>query len=258
MDDTGRIQSVFERLKEVFPVICHHMAYVSADVTQDGRGFTDCVAGTYHMSHQIDRLLRLPEFPDLLLFWIGHNNLDWAAGVGTEAAKKLSSLPTMADAVVKIYRRQLGRVIERAAQQKHRIVLMIFALVSFEAFFKARQETEEIKTRQPERYPFLEPCYRYFVSMRPEYRAGMVELANAINLRLNAMTMDIRPTLPANVKIVFSNGLHDAPIGEAKMLSHVDAWHPSALGHQAMAASVYPVIHEQASNLRDSWQTTVS
>ena len=251
VDDSGEIDSVFERLSRKLPIIVHHYGYVSADVSLSSRRkFVDRLTGTIHMSDQVTRVLKLKKFPEIILLWIGHNELDWAKSEAGELTEE--RLGSLADGTVKVYAEQLQRVLQAAAEQRHAVTIMVFALVSFELFFQARAEAEATRAREPERFPYLEVDYRYFRSMRPEFRAGMIRLANAINTRLKSLVtqLGMRPKSYSNVSVVFSTALHDAEINRAEMLCAVDGWHPSALGHRTLAQSVFPVIFQQIAQQR--------
>lgn len=245
MDDSGAIHSLFERLIDKVPVLLHHFAYVSAHVrTTCRRNFQDWMQGTFHLSHQVDRVLKLKQFPEVVLLWIGHNNLDWAAAIGNREADA-SLLRMLADNVVSCYEVQLRRLLNAAAQQPHLVRVIVFALISFERFFCAREQAEAIKQREPSQYPYLEVDYRYFNSMRPEFRNGMIQLANNINSRLKDLVAKLQEQTARyqNVRLVFSTALHDVHIDKAEMLSDVDAWHPSVLGHRMLAESAYPTVY---------------
>ena len=246
MDDRGTIDSLFEQLTKKVPVILHHLAYVSADVRAPRRRSpADWIAGTFHMSHQVDRVLKLNQFPEILLLWIGHNNLDWASVFETSDAG-ISNLPMLADSITSCYAEQLKRLIRIAAQQSHSVRVIVFVLVNFEGFFRARGQAEAIKRREPSKYPYLEADYRYFKSMHPEFRDGMIRLADDINSRLSNLVAKLQEQVGQvqNVHVVFSTALHDARIDKAEMLSDVDAWHPSILGHRVLAEGAFPTVYQ--------------
>jgi hypothetical protein len=246
VDDRGTIGSLFEQLINKVPVILDHLAYVSADVRPPcRRSFRDWMQGTFHLSHQVDRVLKLKQFPEMVLLWIGHNNLDWAAATGNREADA-SVLRTLADNVVSCYELQLRRLLNAAAQQPHLVRVIVFALISFERFFCAREQAEAIKRREPSQYPYLEVDYRYFNSMRSEFRNGMIQLANNIDSRLKDLVAksEEQTARHQNVHVVFSTALHDVHIDKAEMLSDVDAWHPSLLGHRMLAQGAYPTVYK--------------
>ena len=243
MDDRGTINSLFEQLTKKVPVILHHLAYVSADVRPPcRRNAADWIASTFHMSHQIDRVLKLSQFPEILLLWIGHNNLDWVTLLGES---DISGLSILADRISACYETQLQRLLEAAAEQNHSVCVIVFALVNFESFFRAREQAERIKRAESSQYPYLEADYRYFRSMRPEFRGGMIGLAAGINSRLKDLVMKSQEQAAPhqNVRIVFSTALYDVQIDKAEMLNDIDAWHPSALGHRMLAAGAYPAVY---------------
>ena len=244
VDDSGQINSVFERLATKIPVELEYLAYVSAHVNSEcGRSLLDRVVGTMHMSDQVDRLLNLRRFPHVILIWMGHNNLDWVQSCSSGEIDP-SALQNLAEEAVRAYEAQLLRLWSVAANQSHKVTFVVFALVSFEFFFAAREAIEAIKIRDPSRYPFLENDYQYFQSMRKPYRSGMIQLANMINSRLQAMVHRTEGWKGSRgmVSARFSTALHDAPINRPEMLCEVDAWHPSRRGHQILAEHAFPVV----------------
>src|SRR5215472_1815884 len=57
VDDKGIIDSVFERLSKTMPIVLDHFACVSAGVRPSSRrSIADWVAGTFDMSHQVERI----------------------------------------------------------------------------------------------------------------------------------------------------------------------------------------------------------
>ena len=246
VDNTGKIYSVFERLLGTWPVELCHFAAVSAHVDAPRRrNVTDRLIRTLHMSHQVDQIISMTDFPELVVCWIGHNNLDFAAPSASRdnQTRRLSDL---ADETVAWYDRHIRRLLSAASERSSPVSVVIFGLIGFENFFMARQEAEEIKIRDPSQYPYLEANYRYFASLRSEHRHGMIDLANEINVRLERTARQLQKEHGSDgIRVVFSRSLHDAPINKAEMLSGVDAWHPSELGHRALAESAFPVLYRE-------------
>jgi lysophospholipase L1-like esterase len=80
----------------------------------------------------------------------------------------------------------------------------------------------------------------------------MIELANRIDSHLARLVARLHGEFAGkgDLHILFSTALHDAGINSAEMLSEVDAWHPSALGHRALAESAFPVVYQQIAQQR--------
>src|SRR5438105_1380655 len=77
------IYSVFERLQEITPLVATEYSGVGAlvDPGNAKASFVRQLVRTRNFSGQVDQLLKSRRYPDLILLWIGHNNLDWAAGI---------------------------------------------------------------------------------------------------------------------------------------------------------------------------------
>ena len=83
--------------------------------------------------------------------------------------------------------------------------------------------------------------------MKPEYRAEMIKLALLYNQKLRVLCLKLSEGLAeTDTCLVYSDAMSTANIGSPEFLSSVDAWHPSVLGHQALADSACSIIEEQA------------
>jgi hypothetical protein len=122
---------------------------------------------------QVDEVLSEP-FPDILLIWIGHNDVDWRGRTDSLTSKALLEL---SNAFVQEYEFQLRRLLDGALAKGSRSTLVVFGLVNFKLFFDARGKAEAMRSANNSLFPFLEAGYKSFVSMKPEYRGGMIELA---------------------------------------------------------------------------------
>lgn len=70
-------RSVLMRLSDLGTITGVQHASVSAFVdSAKRRSVLNYLTGTYHFSHQVDEVLT-GRFPDILLLWIGHNDVDW-------------------------------------------------------------------------------------------------------------------------------------------------------------------------------------
>jgi lysophospholipase L1-like esterase len=236
--------SVLERLGALGAIAGVQHASVSATV-DDGRrrGIFDRVTRTRHFSHQVDGVLA-GSFPDLLLIWIGHNDVDWRSKASECTGRQLA---TLADEFGRRYEIQLQRLVGGAVASGKRVAIVVFGLINFGSFFLAREDAERRKRGDRTLYPYLEADYRFFVSLRPEYREGMMEVARLFNQRMEEICRTLQPRLTtADVRVRYCDALSVASIGSADSLSGIDAWHPSPHGHLVLADNAYPVVYEQA------------
>lgn len=241
------ICSVFERLSKITPISAIVHASTRAAVDAGGsRTWVDLLTNTRPLSYQVDEAL-LGEFPDLLLIWIGHNNIDWLSHdkrFTDELCENLSS------EFIDHYRKQMERLLKAALSSKKRIVIIVFGLINFKSFFEARTQAEQQHQANTIQFPYLEKGHDYFLSMKPEHRSGMLQLAQRCNEKLEEMCKELnRAVRRSDILIVYSDVLSRTDIGTAGMLHPSDAWHPSADGHRVIAHSAYEAVKEQLSYL---------
>jgi hypothetical protein len=241
LDDT----SVLGRLNIDFgPVNGFHHASVSASVDDGGsRRVIDHLKDTWHFSHQVDEVLA-GTFPDLLLIWIGHNNIDWKSKTHSSSVESLDEL---SEEFIGLYKVQLERLITGALASKKRCALVVFGLISFELFFKARAEAEGKRKTGRGPYPYYETCHKYFVTLQPEYRQRTIELGELFNQKLACLCRQLgEGLLKTDVRLVYSGAMAEARIDNADLLAAADAWHPSASGHRVLADNAYEIARDQA------------
>jgi hypothetical protein len=153
----------------------------------------------------------------------------------------------LSKAFVQEYEFQLRRLLDGALAKGNCSAVVIFGLVNFGSFFDARGKAEAMRSEDSSLFPFLEAGYKSFVSMKPEHRAGMIELATHFNSRLEVMCKRIgEQLLGTEVRLVYSDAMSFTAMDGATDLSPIDAWHPSVDGHRKLACSAYPIVYEQA------------
>jgi hypothetical protein len=245
-------ESVLARLSALGTITGVQYASVSARVNDtERRSAFDCLTGTYHFSHQVDEVLA-GRFPDILLLWIGNNAVDWRSEGDTASPGLLLEMSTV---FARRYEIELRRLLNGALGRDGHAVLVVFGLTNFESFFRGRAEAESAKGKDSSVFPHLESGYRHFVSMRPEYRDGMIKLSALLNGKLEAICRRLGEKLiGTNVRLVYSNAMSVARMDDTAFLSPVDAWHASIYGHGRLADSAYPIVYEQAQFL--GWDGT--
>jgi lysophospholipase L1-like esterase len=201
------------------------------------------VTGIYHFHHQVDEVLAGP-FPDMLLIWIGHNDLDWRSQTEVLTPPIIEELSRSFSYQ---YESQLRRLINSALASEKRSAILVLGLANFASFFNARATAEGMRSVNKGLFPHLETGYESFVSMKPEYRDGMIKLATHLNKKLEVMCTRLGEQLSeTKVRLVYSNTLSLTEMDGGTDLSSIDAWHPSMHGHSKLADSVYPIVFELA------------
>jgi len=237
------VYSLYERLAQETPLVAYEYSSVGSRVDAGGGGHWVCGSWyPYHFSQQTDLILAEKRFPDLVLIWIGHNNLHWERYVDPRQPEKIETgLQNMAANFRKDYARQLGRLVERAREQKQRRAIIVFGLVNFKSFFEARDVAERLRKENPKLYPYFEVDYKHYESMKPEYRGNMMKLALMINKELRGMVDEFNKKLGADsqVRLEYSDALATVDLSDVSIITQIDAWHPSAKGHSALAEAAF-------------------
>lgn len=233
------VNSLARRLASCFPIEAENLSTVSAHAIQPAkREFSHRLLKTRHLADQIDRILARRVLPDVVLFWIGHNDLDLA---GRAPQDTMAFSREIADAILAQAERLAADV--RFASAPRGIVL--FGLVGFDRFFQARDEAESRRKTGKRLYPHFDDSYKIFPSMHPEKRSVMVETARKVNERLEA-SIAARPCPPeGRVHLRYSDALARTDISRAESLAWSDAWHPSPRGHHLFAAAAEAIVVEE-------------
>ena len=237
------VYSLYERLAQETPLVACEYSSVGGKVDSGGGG--NCFLGSWlplSFSQQTDLILEEKRFPDLVLLWIGHNNLHWVRSVDPLRLENVETgLQNLAANFRKDYTRQLGRLVERARNQKQRGAIIVFGLIKFKSFFEARDAAEQLRKKNPKLYPYFDVDYQRFESMKPEYRANMVKLALMINEELRAMVGEFNRKSggDSQVRLEYSDALATFDLSDVESIHRMDAWHPSSKGHSALAEAAF-------------------
>src|SRR5438477_6780768 len=218
LDPAPGIYSVSKALEAITPFVAIECAGVGALVDHEhGRqGLFRRILGTRNFSAQVAELMRARRFPDLILISIGHNNVDWAwrcpPNELEEADERLKRLS--AD-FRQNYTRDLRRLLEGAAIQRHRVAIVVFGLINFKSYFKGREAVERLRESDTALYPHLEKTYRYFISFHPAYRRNLIRLAAMANEELRAMVAELNREFvqqTEHIQLRYSNALATADL----------------------------------------------
>jgi lysophospholipase L1-like esterase len=247
VDPTAGIQSVSKRLEEFTPFVAMDYAGVGAlvDDERQRQNFFRRILGTHNFSRQISQLLRAKRFPDLILLAIGHNNVDWAWQCPpNELEQPEDRLQRQSGRFRDNFARQMKRLVERARMQRHRVAIIVYGLVNFEAYFKGRERAEQLRTSNSALYPHLETTYKYFTSFRPKYRHNLIRLATMINEELRAIVATLNRELEyvPTVQLHYSDALAKADLSRVELLHAIDGWHASAEGHNVLAQAAFSAL----------------
>jgi lysophospholipase L1-like esterase len=240
----GSIFSIFRRLEEFTPLVASEYGGMGAlvDNGKDPQNFFRKVLGTRNFSGQTDQLLSRDRFPDLILIWIGHNNVDWAWRCPPEELELPEKrLLRLRQRFREDYTGQMQRLTTRARTEKHRVAIVVYGLADFESFFKARKIAETMRKQGSKLYPYLGADFKYFVSMRPPYRNNLLLLVRIVNEELRAMVSELNRGLEdaPNVRLRYSDALAKVDLSRLEVIHAVDGWHPSTEGHNAFSEAAF-------------------
>jgi lysophospholipase L1-like esterase len=238
------VNSVSKRLDKLTPFVAIQCGGLGAMIDSEGKrpNFSRKILGTRNFSGQVGQLLSARRFPDLILIWIGHNNVDWAWRCpADELQQPETRLRRQSERFRQDYTRQIRRLIDRAITEQHRVAITIYGLVDFESFFKAREIAETLRAKNPRLYPYLGSDLKYFISMRPAYRRNLIRLTRMVNDGLCAMATELQITHAhsANLQVRYSDALAKADLSRVEVIHSVDGWHPSVEGHNVFAAAAF-------------------
>lgn len=245
--DPASIRSVYERLQTFTPLVATEYNGAGALVAPTGasEGIRRRIVRTRNFSGQARQTLRKQRFPDLILIWIGHNNLDWAEGLSpTERAHPEKRLQEIAIQFRQNYTEPLQWLVDRAKTENHRVAIVVFGLANLEAFFQARRKAETLHAKNPTLYPYFESGNRSFESLKSPYQNNMVRLGLMLNGEMRAMVSDLDRQLAhnSNVRVQYSDALAKVNFSHLELINPADAWHPSIEGQKALAAAAFSAL----------------
>jgi lysophospholipase L1-like esterase len=249
------IYSLYERIDKLTPVVVSDYARGAAEVTAHPGDeiLAKTLARTRNFTGQVDQILKQKRFPDLVLIWIGHNNLNWVKGM-PEAGRNSPAgrLSERAQAFHEDYARQLRRLIERAEAEDHRVAIVTFGLADCQTFFRARNEAGALHAENPRLYPYFDICAQRFESLKPPYQANMIVLGSSLNRELRGIVADFNKELEhhPNVRLQYSDALAQIDLSNLELIHPMDGQHLSAKGHNRVAEQAFTAIAPSLSFLR--------
>ncbi len=261
--DPASIWSVYERMETFTPLVAMEYNGAGALVasTRTSEGIRRRIVRTRNLSGQARQILRKKRFPDLILIWIGHNNLDWVEGLSpTERAHPEKRLQEIATQFRQNYTEPLEWLIDRAKTENHRVAIVVFGLARLETFFNARRKAEALHAKNPALYPYFESGNRSFESLKSPYQNNMVRLGLMLNGEMRAMVsnLDRQLTHGSNVRLQYSDALAKVNFSRLELINPADAWHPSIEGHKALAAAAFNALRPSLKFLGISSKRTIS
>ena len=255
------IFSVYERLEYLTPLVATEYNGAGALVTARGtpENLRKKLVRARNFPGQVNRVLRATRFPDLIIVWIGHNNLDWVHGLSSEERERPEShLQTLTAQFRLNYTESLQCLIDRAKMENHRVAILIFGLANIDSFLQARRKEEILHTQNRKLYPHLNSGPRSFESFKPPYQKNMARLALMMNAELRTMVADLKRQLnnTHHVHLEYSDALTKVDFSRLELINSVDGWHPSIEGHKVLADAAFNALRPSLVFLRTGTRPT--
>lgn len=241
------IYSVYERINELTPLVASDYARGAAEVTAQSWDETliKTLARTRNFTRQVNQVLQPKRFPDLVLIWIGHNNLNWVKGLPlNEREHPEKYLRERARRFHDDYSRQMRRLIARAGNENHKVAVIVFGLADCETFFKARQQAEALHATNRKAYPYCEVCCTRYESLKPKYQENMTRLGVMLNSELRSMVADLNRDIKdhPNLRLEYSTAFTKMDLSRLELLHPMDAQHLSTQGHNFVATTAFAAL----------------
>jgi len=252
--DPESIFSVYERLEYLTPLVATEYNGAGALVAARGthENLRKKLVRARNFPGQVNQVLHATRFPDLIMIWIGHNNLDWVHGLSSEEREQPESrLQALAAQFRVNYTESLQRLIDRAKMENHRVAILIFGLANINTYLQGRRKEETLHAQNAKLYPHLNSGPRSFESMRPPYRKNMARLALMLNAELRTIVADLNRQLnKTGVHLEYSDALTKIDFSRLELINPVDGWHPSIEGHKVLAAIAFNALRPSLLFLR--------
>ena len=238
------VLSFYERLECVTPLVAEEHNGAGAEVASEQKQETlrQRLVRARNLPGQTREVLRQSRFPDLIMIWIGHNNLDWAYGLSPEErAHPDKRLAKMAASFRKDYTAALRPLIDRAKTENHKVAIVVFGLANIDAYLKARHQVAVLKAKNPDLYPHFDSGEKNYESLNPPYQKNMARLAEMLNREMQSLVAQLNGELRgfASVRLEYSDALTKIDMSRLELINSIDAYHFSIKGHTTVAESAF-------------------
>ena len=187
---------------------------------------------------QVAEALRSKRLADLILLWMGNNNMDFAAQSNTSTTE-------LRRRFVESYRHSLLALIARARLKPEKTAIVVYGMINAAATTKARADARFAQSRDATLYPYLKKGDQRFPSMRAEHVDELVRLSQEMSADLERLVFELQHETAAHpqVLLTYSDATQRADLSDPRLYHHVDAWHLSVAGKNAIADALYQGAH---------------
>jgi lysophospholipase L1-like esterase len=238
------VLSFYERMEQVTPLVAeeHNGAGAWVAPKESHESLRQRVVRARNFSGQTRVVLRQSRFPDLIMIWIGHNNLDWVHGLSPEQrAHPDKHLAEIASHFRRDYAESLRPLINRAKTENHKVAIMVFGLANIDAYLKARHRVAALKANNPNLYPYFQEGEKSFESLKPPYQKNMARLAVMLNREMRSLVAELNGELRGSpsVRLEYSDELTKVDLSRVDLINTIDAYHFSIKGHTTVAEAAW-------------------
>jgi hypothetical protein len=140
----------------------------------------------------------------------------------------------------KNYTQQLKALIDRAKTQDHKVAVVVFGLVNFEKYFKARQKAEALHASNRSLYPYIK-VFGFAKPFEPAYQKSTIRFALMLNGEMQTMVSNLNKELTnyPNVRLQYSDAFSNVDSSRLELLHPMDALHLSRAGHKVESHTAF-------------------
>lgn len=188
------------------------------------------------MSDQVDQLVEQDDFPNLILLWIGHNDVDWVTekeslSEETRAMTDNEFLRNYAEKRAHAYLKQVDRIQKTAKTQNYPVSIIVLGLGDTRSILDLRNSLN------PKKYHGFHNIVARFPSLGEDYAEETIEMRNQINELLKEKIQTRRTA--ANVNLIYFDVFARYRFKTESTLHQDDAFHLSSEGHSEFASMIF-------------------
>jgi len=239
--------SFYERMERITPLVAeeHNGAGAWVAPKESHESLRQRLVRARNFSGQTRVVLRQNRYPDLIMVWIGHNNLDWVHGLSPEERTHPERrLAKIASRFRENYAASLRPLVDRAKTEDHKVAIVVFGLANIDAYLKARHRVAVSKAKNPNLYPHFKSGEESFESLKPSYQKNMARLAVMLNHEMQSLVAELNGELRGSpsVRLEYSDELTKVDFGRVELINTIDAYHFSIKGHTTVAEALWKAI----------------
>ena len=148
--------SFYERMERVTPLVAeeHNGAGAWVAPKESHESLRQRLVRARNFSGQTRVVLRQNRFPDLIMIWIGHNNLDWVHGLSPEERTHPERrLAKIASRFRENCAASLRPLVDRAKTEDHKVAIVVFGLAKHRRLLEGETSGRRFESQKSESLP---------------------------------------------------------------------------------------------------------